>query len=100
MKRPGMRIGGLGGLSHCRVQNLNGKCYVNRSFLRPYLLGYSTKKYLKTIKNRPGRAFSIRESRLKPEKSIDFRKKSGHSRLFTGLRSYEINSKSLIKNQT
>ena len=66
--------------------------YQNRSCLRPYLLGYSTKTHLKTSEHCPKRACSGGENCLAAQKKGDLGKKSSQSRLFTGVSSYEMNS--------
>jgi hypothetical protein len=73
-------------------QTLFNIYYQNRSCLRPHLLGYSTKTYQLTTQNCSKRACTSGKSRLRTQKQRKFGKKSSQSRLFMGVKSYEIKS--------
>jgi hypothetical protein len=76
-----------------RAQGGSGKSYQKRSGLRPFLLGYGTKTYLKMRQNCSARTSCSGKTRLKTQKLADLWKKSSRSRVFMGANSYKINSK-------
>ena len=73
-------------------QKLLDKRYKNRSFLRPYLLGYSPNTYLKTGRICKKLAFSMHKCSLQAQTRPDLGIQSSQSRLITCASSYELNS--------